>query len=368
MGKYTSGVYAIVNRINGHAYIGSSITIERRWHQHICELNGDNRNNKYVQNAWKLYGGIDSFLFVILERTKELIKREKWWVNYFRTFTSLYNRNEIEEFKHPGNPYPSLTSPTGQIYPPGINLSAFRRDHNLSSYALYDVINDKTLQYKGWHLTARHGEFEEWRHKKISILLKKIIKQKRKEQRSPIRLTSVEEKQEIKKIYEVGKFSSVVIAEAYKSNTGAIQEAIKCAGGKMRSHFEANRNRGALSEEHKQTLSRVKRLFTDEEEEEIKKVYEIGRFSLSRIARIYGCSQKAIRNAVIRRGRQTRKSFGKKGFKKSKTCFPLLTFPHIISIPIPPLPEPASILTFDKIEEWDDYYRLWEKIKFPQRK
>mgnify|MGYP000886959842 CR=1 FL=1 len=59
------GVYQIVNKLNGHKYIGSSINIWTRWGRHLSDLRKNKHDNNYLQNAWNKYGE-DNFEFGVL--------------------------------------------------------------------------------------------------------------------------------------------------------------------------------------------------------------------------------------------------------------------------------------------------------------
>jgi group I intron endonuclease len=61
-----SGIYKIVNKINGKYYVGSSKNINIRWNAHIRHLNKNIHNNKHLQNAWNKYGE-NMFTFEIVE-------------------------------------------------------------------------------------------------------------------------------------------------------------------------------------------------------------------------------------------------------------------------------------------------------------
>jgi len=60
-----SGVYQIVNRVNGKRYIGSSVNIKRRWQQHKNALRGGYHYNIYLQRSWNKYGK-SSFVFQVI--------------------------------------------------------------------------------------------------------------------------------------------------------------------------------------------------------------------------------------------------------------------------------------------------------------
>ena len=60
-----SGIYQIVNTVNGKKYIGSSLDIPMRLSGHKCHLKKQVHHNKHLQNAWNKYGE-ENFIFNIL--------------------------------------------------------------------------------------------------------------------------------------------------------------------------------------------------------------------------------------------------------------------------------------------------------------
>ncbi len=105
------GVYAITNRINGHKYIGISVDIRKRFHDHIKDLKGNYHKNGHLQKAWNKYGE-ENFCFSVLEECfkDKLCDKEVIWVNRLKSFAGfkLYNMCE------PGNIMPSQK---GRKYP-----------------------------------------------------------------------------------------------------------------------------------------------------------------------------------------------------------------------------------------------------------
>lgn len=63
---HVSGVYQIVNELNGKRYIGSSKDIHNRVFQHRSELRRNSHHSQHLQNAYNKYGE-NKFYFCILE-------------------------------------------------------------------------------------------------------------------------------------------------------------------------------------------------------------------------------------------------------------------------------------------------------------
>lgn len=66
--KSSSGIYKIVNIINGKYYVGSAKNFTKRWKDHRWELNSNKHNNAYLQHAWNKYGK-ENFKFIIVKPT-----------------------------------------------------------------------------------------------------------------------------------------------------------------------------------------------------------------------------------------------------------------------------------------------------------
>lgn len=82
------GVYAIVSRIDGKVYVGSTVNIRRRWSHHRSTLRRQTHRNRYLQNAWNLHGEAN-FEFVVLEEVGEalsMVEREQAWLDRVRPF------------------------------------------------------------------------------------------------------------------------------------------------------------------------------------------------------------------------------------------------------------------------------------------
>lgn len=84
-----SGIYQIRNQVNDNRYIGSAMSIQRRWTAHLNALRRGGHNNLHLQNAFDKYGEA-AFVFEVLEDTEpeNLIVCEQ---HYFDTLNPEYN-------------------------------------------------------------------------------------------------------------------------------------------------------------------------------------------------------------------------------------------------------------------------------------
>lgn len=91
------GIYKITNLLNKKSYIGKSNNIERRFKDHIRLAFTENHKeyNKSLYQAFRKYG-IQNFSFNVIEELKDYnlaSQREKYWINYYQTFTNGYNES-----------------------------------------------------------------------------------------------------------------------------------------------------------------------------------------------------------------------------------------------------------------------------------
>lgn len=97
------GIYRIINIANGKSYIGSSRNIRKRFYMHLWQLRKGKHHSKHLQRAWNFFGDSE-FYFAIIEYCEiaQLIEREQYWVNYFKTFDSKHGYNLSKIVNHPG--------------------------------------------------------------------------------------------------------------------------------------------------------------------------------------------------------------------------------------------------------------------------
>lgn len=82
------GIYKITNKINKKSYIGQSINIQKRVHQHFwkAKCKKDVSYNSALHNAIRKYGQINFQIEILQECSVENIdEKEKYYIKYYNT-------------------------------------------------------------------------------------------------------------------------------------------------------------------------------------------------------------------------------------------------------------------------------------------
>lgn len=89
-----SGIYCIINKIDGKCYIGSAINLQKRNKVHFQELKNNRHYNSYLQNVYNKYG-LEFFEFIILEyiEKEKLIEKEQYYLDLFESYKSVNGYN-----------------------------------------------------------------------------------------------------------------------------------------------------------------------------------------------------------------------------------------------------------------------------------
>lgn len=88
---HSPGIYKIVNRVNGHCYVGQSVDLFKRRTAHFGNLRAGTHQNKYLQHAFNHYGEA-SFRFEIIEFIEndfDLNDREQYWIDHLKSEYNL---------------------------------------------------------------------------------------------------------------------------------------------------------------------------------------------------------------------------------------------------------------------------------------
>jgi hypothetical protein len=90
--KKISGIYKITNIRNGRSYIGQSKDIYTRFATHIktgCGMLFTNTSNQMYDDMMEI--GAENFTYQVIEKTKNLYKREVYWIEKYNTYNDGYN-------------------------------------------------------------------------------------------------------------------------------------------------------------------------------------------------------------------------------------------------------------------------------------
>lgn len=79
------GIYIIVNILNNHCYIGSSVNIQGRLNEHFRMLRSNHHYNTHIQHAYNKYGD-EAFEVELLEEcdTFELLEFEQYFMDIIK--------------------------------------------------------------------------------------------------------------------------------------------------------------------------------------------------------------------------------------------------------------------------------------------
>lgn len=82
----TSAIYAIVNQVTRDMYVGSAVTVNRRWGAHRRDLLKKEHYNARLQRAFDKHGesAFDWEIVQFVDDRAKLIEREQFWINFFQ--------------------------------------------------------------------------------------------------------------------------------------------------------------------------------------------------------------------------------------------------------------------------------------------
>ena len=84
-----TGIYKIVNTVNGHKYVGSGMSVKGRWRTHLHCLRKNKHHSPYLQRAWNKYGE-EAFEFIVIEECEPikevLLEREQFWIDELHAY------------------------------------------------------------------------------------------------------------------------------------------------------------------------------------------------------------------------------------------------------------------------------------------
>lgn len=99
-------VYKIVSRSSGRCYVGSSKDIEKRFKQHLSDLNNGSHHSNKLQEEFLKFGKYNLSLEVIeiVEDESQLEKREQYWIDKLQAFSMGLNVSPFSDRPRPLTP------------------------------------------------------------------------------------------------------------------------------------------------------------------------------------------------------------------------------------------------------------------------
>lgn len=89
-----NAIYQIINKINEHCYIGSTVNFTKRTYWHKSRLRKNKHHSPYLQRAWNKYGE-DAFEFRIIEMPVSDLPLLEVEQRYLTDLKPEYNVSEI---------------------------------------------------------------------------------------------------------------------------------------------------------------------------------------------------------------------------------------------------------------------------------
>lgn len=85
-----SGIYKIINLINGKIYVGSAVNFKNRFKLHLTRLKNNKHHSPILQNSWNKHGEVN-FNFEIIEECDKLklIEREQYYIDELKPFYNI---------------------------------------------------------------------------------------------------------------------------------------------------------------------------------------------------------------------------------------------------------------------------------------
>lgn len=147
--KNKSGIYKIVNKINGKVYIGKTKDFYKRYHQYLHSIKTRNQRklNNHLLNSFLKYG-IANFDFEVVEicDISMTTERELFWMHYFNSCDRNFGYNI------------RMDSSTGMITHPETSLKISERLKREWCNGLRDLHSDKLK--KSWESRDRIAQGE----------------------------------------------------------------------------------------------------------------------------------------------------------------------------------------------------------------
>lgn len=138
--KEKCGIYMFFNMKSGKRYVGSSVDIYNRIHEHVHNLNNNKAHNAHFQNSWNKHGE-EAFIFCVLEYCEPEIRfeREQYYIDYLKPEYNL-TLNVVANFGHsPSQETRNKISTTlKEKYNSG-KITTYKQEHLWETVYVYNI-------------------------------------------------------------------------------------------------------------------------------------------------------------------------------------------------------------------------------------
>ena len=142
------GLYAIVNKANNKAYVGSSFNVSARLSTHTSKLNKNKHHNKHLQLAWNKNGS-DNFKFKLLRLCQSEVESANLEQCFLECFfgENLYNFKNMAFGVGSGKSHPNKGKPLSDARKKKVSdaLKGIGRPHKQE---IKKILKEKSTKYK----------------------------------------------------------------------------------------------------------------------------------------------------------------------------------------------------------------------------
>ena len=138
--KEKCGIYMIVNLVNGKKYVGSSVDIYNRLHEHLHNLKNRKAHNVHLQASWDKYGE-DKFIYSLLEYCNKSIQfeREQYYIDVLKPEYNLTS-NVVANTGHKvtEETKKKISDTLKKKYASG-EITTYKQEHNWKKCYIYNI-------------------------------------------------------------------------------------------------------------------------------------------------------------------------------------------------------------------------------------
>lgn len=153
--KGKSGIYMFFNMVSGKRYVGSSVDIYNRIHEHYHNLENNKSHNAHFQSSWNKYGK-DAFIYCVLEycNAEDRFNREQYYIDSLKPEYNL-TLNVVANFGHKVSEETKtkISNTLKERYKSG-EIETYKQQHLWVTTYVYDVIDKKFVGKFPNHKTA----------------------------------------------------------------------------------------------------------------------------------------------------------------------------------------------------------------------